>query len=84
MSETDEPKERKAKARSSKNACERFTQALRELVQSPTLNEEQVALLLSRKTLPGELDRRDCAAKVALKTMREKSARAASATRPGW
>ncbi len=56
MSETDEPKERKAQGTEFEERLrEGSPQALRELVQSPTLNEEQVALLLSRKDLPGEL-----------------------------
>jgi hypothetical protein len=56
MSDAGEPKEQKASsAQFDERLRDGSPQALRELVQDPALNEEQVALLLSRKDLPGEL-----------------------------
>jgi hypothetical protein len=56
MSEAGESKEPRAqRAEYEERLREGSPRALRELVQNPALNEEQVVLLLARKDLPGEL-----------------------------
>jgi hypothetical protein len=56
MSEVDDPKELRARnTEFDEHLREGSPEALRELVQSPSLNEEQVMLLLARKDLPSEL-----------------------------
>ena len=56
MSATDEPREQKPQsAKFSERLRDDSPDSLRELAQSPTLNEEQLILLLARKDLPGEL-----------------------------
>jgi len=56
MSATDEPREQKPQsAKLSERLRDDSPDSLRELAQSPTLNEEQLILLLARKDLPGEL-----------------------------
>lgn len=56
MNETGEPKQPEPQsAEFVERLREGSLESLRELVQSPALNEEQVVLLLARKDLPGEL-----------------------------
>jgi hypothetical protein len=56
MSEIGEPKEQRATTSAfGERVREGSPEALRELVQNPALNEEQVILLLARKDLPGDL-----------------------------
>jgi hypothetical protein len=56
MKETGEPKEPEPQsAEFVERLREGSPESLRELVQSPALNEEQVVLLLAHKDLPGEL-----------------------------
>lgn len=56
MSATDEPRELKPQStKFSERLRDDSPDSLRELAQSPTLNEEQLILLLARKDLPGEL-----------------------------
>jgi hypothetical protein len=56
MSATDESREQKPQsAKFSERLRDDSPDSLRELAQSPTLNEEQLILLLARKDLPGEL-----------------------------
>src|ERR1051325_10078989 len=56
MSDAGEPKEPRARGTEfDEHLRDGSPQALRELVQSPALNEAQVVLLLARKDLPGEL-----------------------------
>jgi hypothetical protein len=56
MSATDEPREpRPPNGEIGERVRESSPESLRELVQNPALNEEQVVLLLARTDLPGEL-----------------------------
>src|SRR5882672_8598922 len=75
MSATDEPREQKPQsAKLSERLRDDSPDSLRELAQSPTLNEEQLILLLARKDLPGELIEEIAQRKHLLKTYAVKKA----------
>lgn len=75
MTEPNEPKQPKAQsAEFSERVREGSPDTLRELVQNPALNEEQVVLLLARKDLSGELIEEIAARKHLLKTYAVKKA----------